>query len=48
MGKILTFSVFDIFQEIYIDLCTFCSEIIRVSPKIRFCIAVPFELTSQF
>ena len=34
---------FDIFQQVYvqaIDLCTFRSEIIHISPKIRFCIAV--------
>ena len=31
-----------------IDLCTFRSEIIYVGPKIRFCIAIPFDLTSRF
>ena len=32
-----------------IDLCTIRSEIIHVSPKKkRFCIAVPFDLMSQF
>ena len=31
-----------------IDLCTFRLEIIHVSPKIRFCIAVPFNLMAQF
>ena len=43
-----TFSVFDIFQQVYvqvIDLCTFRSEIIHVSPKIRVFIAVPSDLT---
>ena len=42
---------FDIFQQVHvqaIDLCTFRSEIIHVSPKTRFCIAVPIDLTSQF
>ena len=37
--RALTFSVFDIFQQVYvqvIDLCTFRSEIIHISPKIRF------------
>ena len=46
----LTFSVFDIFQQVYvqvIDLCTFRSEIIHLSPKMRFCIAAPLDLTSQ-
>ena len=46
-----TFTVFDIFQQVYvqvIDLCTFRSEMIHDRPKIRFRVAVPFNLTSQF
>ena len=36
------------FSSKVIDLCTFRSEIIHDSPEIRFCIAVRFDLTSQF
>ena len=51
MGRFSHFQFFDIFQQVYvqvIDLCTFRPENIRVSPKIRVCITVPFDLTSQF
>ena len=48
---IFTFSVFDIFHQVYVQvigLCTFRLEIIHVSPKIGFCKATPFDLRSQF
>ena len=51
MGRFSHFQFLTFFNRYMfkvIDLYTFRSEIIHVSPKIRFCIAVPCNLTSQF